>query len=756
MRKNIKPENNIEPMKNKFIYFILLLSIFCSCQKTVKVHVDNTENLSKAIAEAKQLLVANNYPEKGITIEIAPGQYTIDKTIELDHSFSFPTDAPLSIVVKNGGKAIFDGGKAINTSNAEKVKGNDAKQLNPKSRGKVYQLKVSDKALQELLKKENANISINGQMMSISRYPNAGYAHFDKILEKGAEYAHGRTLGAPPTYSQEKPIGGVFTVLNKDVSQWEEELKHTQKARVTGYLSYDWYKQNHKIASVTDGKVKLLEYSRYGIIQKEHIPRRFFVKNLLCELDKPGEFYYDNKNNELYFWPVNAELAQNKMTAWAGNAFIKMNGAANIRFENLEVVGVAKGNAVVDLKNCENVKFSGCIVHNCSTAAFKIDGGYNNGIESCDIYDVPHHVTLIGGNRDELAPSHNYARNCHFTQVEASDFYGRIIVNGVGQIFENNLVHNFIGQVMNLDGNDHLIQNNEFFNIGIEEGDGGAIYSGAQMFSWGNVLKNNFLHHLICIPEAHPRGGIYPDDRDQGDSIVNNVFYKAAHRSVLINGGAGHTVNSNLFLNGYIGVYNKDTDSKRMFDMQKEYDEGRLKRGDKMDYIWKTEQVVGKEGWNKEPWLSKYPKFAKIMNQELRRFYPIECEVSNNCFYSYKEKTMLNTRDENGKNVRIPFEESDYFKAENNVDITLDIFQAPEDLNFAYKASESKLPKVDFNKIGLYKDEFRTTIPNKANYRNKVKSHFEDIPSYNPDAKYNPETINEQLYFNTGKLILNM
>jgi len=54
--------------------------------------------------------------------------------------------------------------------------------------------------------------------------------------------------------------------------------------------------------------------------------------------------------------------------------------------------------------------------------------------------------------------------------------------------------------------------------------------------------------------------------------------------------------------------------------------------GDEDDWVWRTEQVVGKEGWNKEPWANRFPGFRRIMNQEKMRHYPIECVYAGNRF----------------------------------------------------------------------------------------------------------------------------
>ncbi|MHC4692038.1 MAG: right-handed parallel beta-helix repeat-containing protein [Planctomycetota bacterium] len=715
-------------------------------------------SLTMAYERARKLVDIKGYPKDGITIRIEDGSYSFDKTLVVDSGFSGTEDKPIVFKAYNG-KAVFNGGKSIDLASARRVEGESVlSRLNPVGQGKIYNLKVKDSKLKAMLADSGVRMSFNGQMMNLARYPNVGYAHIDKILDRGAVYAHGRTIGNRPEYNMQSPVGGVFTIMNKDVSLWQAEFASVQKARVTGYLSYDWYKESHRIASIDDGKIKLLEFSRYGILNREKIPRRLIVSNLLYELDEPGEFYFDNDSETLFFWPLRDRIGNAEMSLWAGVSFVEIKGAKNIRFENIAVEGVSQGAAVVNISGCENVELAGCTIRNTSRPAVIISGGRNCGIVSCDIYDVPHHISLKGGNVQKLIPSGHYAVNSHFTQVQASDYYGRIQLRGVGQIFRNNLVHNFIGQVMTVGDNDHLVEYNEFFNIGIEEGDGGAIYSGAAMWSWGNVYRHNFLHHLMCVPQAHPRGAIYSDDFDQGETITSNIFFKAAHRGVLLNGGAGHTVTSNIFLHCYKGIYNTDLYSERAYAMKADYDSGKLKRGDKMDYIWRAESVVGKQGWNREPWKSRYPLFAKIMNQEKRRFYPIECTVTDNCFSNTRYNTNFLTNDSEGKRLSLPFEEVDYFKAEDNKEIQMDMFRDVSclDLRFVDSKIKDGMPDVQFAKIGLYKDAFRKNTPDKNKYRKAVRDKFAARKSYDPDAGYDPAKINDLLYFNTGRLVMSL
>ena len=83
---------------------------------------------------------------------------------------------------------------------------------------------------------------------------------------------------------------------------------------------------------------------------------------------------------------------------------------------------------------------------------------------------------------------------------------------------------------------------------------------------------------------------------------------------------------------GYIGIYNTSAYGERAYASIARYESGELKRGDKGDHIWRTQQVVGEGGWNKPPWSTRYPMFTKVMNQEKMRFFPIECRFVDNIF----------------------------------------------------------------------------------------------------------------------------
>lgn len=711
--------------------------------------------LARARDAVRALKRAGPLPDGGATVWIRGGVYRFDEALRLGQEDAGRADAPVVYRAYPDEIVIFDGSRPIETTSMSTVEdASTPARLCPSARRHILTAAIDDESMTAALSGSDARLSIDGRMMRLAQFPNAGYCHIAKILDEGAVYAHGRTLGELPRYSMDAPAGGAFTIVETPRADWEAEYRRVQKAEAVGYLAYDWYRERHKIASIRDGAVRLLEFSRYGVLDREKIPRRLVVRNLLCELDEPGEWYFDPAEKILFLWPFEPIDAQTNLGLWSGPSFAVLDRTSHVTIRDVTVQCTASGDGMIAVRGGANNLVAGCTLRNSTRTGVVLSGGTDNGMVACDLYDLGGHLTLEGGDLKTLTPAGNYARNNHFTQIESRDLYGRVRIRGVGNVFENNLLHNFVGQPVGVSGNDHRFERNEIFNVGIEEGDGGAIYSGAQMWSYGNVYRHNFLHHLMCVPQAHPRGGIYPDDLDAGDTIVQNVFFKAAHRAVLLNGGAANVATHNIFINGHVGVYGAEAWAKGLIDAQPKYESGELKRGDKMDHIWRTEQVVGKDGWNKPPWSTKYPLFQKVMNQPVRRYYPIECTVSHNLFCGNNQNTAFRRSWHDEELARM--EDVDYVAAEGNRNVPLEIFADPASLDFRFKAGKRPegFPEIPFDRIGLHVDQYRTHVPDKDAYRRALALKWADRKCYDEAAVYNPETVNGLIYFNTGRLVM--
>ncbi|EMI43681.1 right-handed parallel beta-helix repeat-containing protein [Rhodopirellula sp. SWK7] len=713
----------------------------------------------RTLEAAKQAVNSHNSKsvDEDVTIWVHAGRYPIEETVKFGKEFSGTREHPVRIRAVAGQTPVFDAGLKLDLAEARLIDDTATlARLAPIARTKTYVIAVDDQRVIDSISSAKARCSIDGQMMSLARYPNVGFGHIAEIKNKGAIYIAGRTFGDPPTWSLDAPVGAQFTLADKDVSAWEQELRHARKATLSGYLAHDWCREELPLANVQGNQVQLGGYTRYGVIDIQKLPRRIRVSNLLCELDAEGEFYFDDDQNQLYFIPPSPIRAKASLSIWGGPGLAHFHDVAHVSVEGIVIESVGRGKSAVLIEDCSNVVLTACTIRNSSRTGVTIEGGSENGLRSCDLYDVAKHVSIGGGDVKRLEPAGNFAINCHFTQIAANDYYGGISISGVGNRFRNNLVHNFPGQVLVFKDCEHVIELNEFFNIGFEEGDGGALYTGASMWSWGNQIRNNFIHHLMCLPKAHPRGGVYLDDLDQGDTVEGNVFYKAAHRAVLVNGGAGQNVRDNIFLKCHIGIYNCEVYAEMAYRAISRFDSGELKRGDKDDRIWRTEQVIGKQGWNREPWSSRYPLFGKIMNQDKMRFFPIECEFTGNRFAqnwtNFEYRVPKKVKADGVKDI----DEVHYIKTDDNLTVAMKVFRNPATLDFRYRVNKTapSMPKIPFDNIGLQKDEgFRDSVPRKHLYRAAIRKRFERQASYDAEAKYDPKKINTLMYFNTGKLL---
>jgi hypothetical protein len=173
--------------------------------------------------------------------------------------------------------------------------------------------------------------------------------------------------------------------------------------------------------------------------------------------------------------------------------------------------------------------------------------------------------------------------------------------------------------------------------VGIEEGDGGASYSGAQMWSYGNILRYNFYHHLM-----------------------------------------------------------------------------------------------------------KYPLFTKVMNTD--PYLPLECRFANNMFCETGQQ--FEYRVNYSKDGTIDIRQAPGIQLENNVDLPLSAFEDPACLDFRIRPDypmPNGIQRIPVEKIGLYLDEYRAHMPNEADYRRKIREKYEGKPSFEPDAVYDPDTINGRI-----------
>ncbi|TNJ45861.1 right-handed parallel beta-helix repeat-containing protein [Tamlana fucoidanivorans] len=716
----------------------------------------------------RNLKSSKGLPAGGVHVILMSGNYQIDNAVNFTSEDSGTKEAPIVYRGIKRGDVVLSGGLNVDTKKLKVVKNKKIlSYLHPKAKGNVMSISLSKNEVSSYFPGEGSygQISMNGHMLQLAQWPNRGYNHIGEILEEGPTTRWLKPGEEPMSYSKENPTGGKFVFKETLSPLVIQEFERTKDMRAQGYFHNDWYFQDEPVGQIENNVVQLLHHTRYGIVNKiKTIPRRVRLFNVLAELDEPGEWYFDKKEQQLYIWPIKGFEA--------GKSTLTIIGEQGLEDKESVLLNESKPTntpALINFEDTEFITFKNLIIENTGDLSFSITGGkYNliagstirnglgrgvninggeyNGISGCDFYDLYSAFSINGGDLVSLTPCYNFAtnnivRNCRLRG------YGVIGLNGVGIYFGHNLLHDMNGAVsyktVNL-----LMEYNEFYNIGYEMGDFNVAYCGAQWYTMNNVLRYNFVHHLI-EPGGHPITGFRNDDNGAGMKVYGNVFYRSGRGSCIFHGFLNDFEN-NISIDAAIMWWTLKKPITQE-GIQKKWDDlsrfGRdLPKGDKGDYIYIMEQKIGKDGWKKGVWKETFPELEETIDKN--PWAQTNCTVSDNYIFDIRKPIYVHGG--SGTVEGLESKKSGYYTDlprdeifEYPKTISLEAFENVETLNFSFKESfvpMENFKTIPFDNIGLEKDEFRTEVPNRSEYRSKIYERFKN----DKGGRYNAKTVNSR------------
>jgi Right handed beta helix region len=670
------------------------------------------------------------------------GIYSQLNTVEINPELFGGKQVRITIASKEKGKVQLSGGHQIPSNLFKKVADPALLQrLHANAAGKIFAADLKGTGLEEAFiqnlddqsawdaRKANFSfVSWGAHLLKLAQWPNRGYAHIGEVLDIGPTTRMLKPGELPKEYSRENPTGAKFKTLEQtDWSKWDNEFAYSGDVVLEGYTHNDWYFQVERVGNLKDGLIQLLHHTRYGVVNNPKlIPRRVRFVNLLSELDEPGEWYFDHRTKAFFVYPIAPITATMQLSVLGGETMLSAQGLNHFTIKN--IVFENGGDLAVELDSCNNSLLAGCTFRNFQGRGFSIKGGKKNGVTGCDFYGLHSAGTLSGGNRKTLEPAGHYMVNNEIYDCRLRG-YGAVGLSGVGIQFAHNVMHDMNGAV-SFSGSELIIEYNEFYNMGWEMGDWNVVYIGADWASWGNEVRYNFVHHLMEMPGAYPVEGFRNDDLGMGVNFHGNIFYKSGRGSIAFS-GAGNVCKNNIAIEtptvwqAHLPAMGAK-EIQQKWEELKPYDNGELKRGDKGDFLWRAEQIVGKMGWLFEPYVSKYPTLKKIMNDG-NPWAPSFAEINHN--YVSRQDTAKGFYTHRGSIDAMPATALWEFPFKIDVNKA---FVDPSTLNFKLK-KDFRLVKgfepIDFEKIGLYTDQYRASVPDKDQYRKKIKDRFEGIQS---------------------------
>ena len=561
---------------------------------------DGTDGPFRTIAAAQKALrqwrLSSDLGGKPTVVDVMPGVYDLDGPIGFGPDDSGTDDSPViwrgagtdrntgePLTVLRAGKTITGGVPVTDEAILARLK--------PEVRDKVVQFDLraqgitdyGDYATQDNL----AELFLNNRPMTIARYPNEGFITLENFVTEGNPIMKLRTT---ETYVQGKFI------LDDDMSAWPAE----PDAWAKGYWCWDWVLTEQKFKHV-DPKKKILElaepYHEYGYREGQY----FYVYHLLCELDRPGEFYIDSDSGILYFYPPE-EVRDDNLFMTVHPSAITGSGLTYTVFAGFGFDGCRK--TAISL-NGEDIVVVGCVVRNVGKGGIEINGN-RSLVFGCHLYNLG----AFGIGLDAGDPKQIYRGNSAVINNDIHD-YGRIqrcyapgvSFGGCGNLIAHNRITNAPHNAIAFGGVENHIEFNEIGYVCQESNDAGAIYCGRTWVARGNVIKNNYFHDIQgfqnkgCV-------GVYLDDEFSSADIIGNLFVNVT-AATFIGGGRDNSILNNLYVECYPAVR---IDGRGLNWQSAAVD-------DRMATLRKNGTIEGISVVT-EPYASAYPKLREVLKSE--------------------------------------------------------------------------------------------------------------------------------------------
>ncbi len=730
-----------------------------------KQGADGTRNAPFPTLEAARDAVrvlkrTKGLPAGGVHVVLLEGVHRLESAFVLEAEDSGTAAAPVVYrgVSRDGVK--ISGGVELDVTGISTVQDPATlERLHPAARGKVMVLDVPERLRGCFAGDGNYGmIAMDGHLLTLAQWPNVGYNHMATIPEKGPTTRWLKPGEAPAPYSKENPTGGTFTTRETLSPLLQKEFERTGDMQVQGYLHNDWFFQREQVGSIHGEVIQLLRYTRYGILDKiKSIPRRVRLVNVLAELDQPGEWYYDRIDGKLFVWPIKGfdpktsslfvlgtvpAADSGGRAAPSSPALVALKDTScvtlrDITFENA-------GKQAVSIAGGEHNLIAGCVVRNGLGKGIVISGGRRNGITGCDFYGLESAFTVSGGDVKTLQRCYNFATNNDIHSMRRRG-YGMIGLHGVGLYFAHNLLHDMNGAV-SFRTVDSLLEYNEFYNIGYEMGDFNVAYTGAVWYTLNNVVRYNFVHHLL-EPGGHPVCGFRNDDGGMGLTLYGNVFYRPGRGAAQF-AGPLNRIENNIALdcNVFWWTNKRPIDPEGIAAAWKTLERfGRdLPHGDKGDNIHIMEKIMGEEGWLKSPWIDEFPELARVLetNPWAQTFSVVDRNYYSKIrqlFHVHGGGGDINGMENPELGTFVDLPKTGTFRLPKEIDTSVFVDIPSLDFNFRpdFKPMAGFKP-IPFDGIGLVEDEFRADPPDKAAYRRQVYNKFRN----DKGGRYNAAKVN--------------
>lgn len=492
-------------------------------------------SLSRARDAIRAAKKAGQLPDGGVTVSVRAGVYELTEPFGLTSQDSGTQAGPVVYRAYPGEKPVLTGAKVVSGFVAHQ--------------GAILKADVGSQGFKGRYFRQ---LFFGGKRQQLARYPN-----FDPINPYAGGYAYvGGPLPKPGAmYRDDSNDAAVlFHYREKDARTWA----HPELGEVSIFPRYNWMNEIVPIAAV-DRDAKTIRLTR-GVAYKAIRPfDRYYVRNLLDELDSPGEWYLDKQTWTLYFWPpepIHAGAVRAPMT----DTLVEIKqGASWITVRGFTMDGC--NGAAVSVHGAEHCLVAGNTIHDvCARfgpAAVEVHGGRNCGVVGNDISDAENGgIRLNGGDVKTLAPGEHYAENNYVHQIGLENGHScGIWLQGVALRVSHNLIHDITRCGVFGGGPDCVVEYNHIRHVNLQTEDTGGYYNGGLWHIRGQVIRYNLVHDTLGYGRhgkewvtPYFSWGIYLDDDQSYTHVYGNIVARTTSGGCHIHAGRNNLVENNIFV----------------------------------------------------------------------------------------------------------------------------------------------------------------------------------------------------------------
>lgn len=486
---------------------------------------------------AVRALVTKGLPKGGVVVDIGPGVYELAAGLKLGPQDGGTAAAPIVWRAQQKGKAVLTGGRTVPrlqpvTDQAIRARLPEAARdqvmvADLKAAGITQYGTLTPRGFSHGGGSPALEVFCNGEPLTPARWPNEGFVRAKRIVANDER-------------------GNVFEYDDSRPERWTQ----AKDPWVFGYWKWQWADSRDPVLEVdTAARTMRIPQVTYGGAEAG---APYFVYNLLEEIDQPGEWYLDRETGLLYVYPPAGDETPDLRVSIVSDPLVSLEGVSWLRLEGLTLdYGQWHG---VSIKGGEHCLLAACTIRNVSGDAVVIEGGTNHGIFGCDLYNLGRGGSVItGGDRKTLTPGGHFIANCdvhHFSRLDRT-YTPAVLLNGVGNRVSHNRFHHTPCHAMRIEGNDHVIEFNEVFDVVTESDDQGGLDMWGNAGYRGVVLRYNFWHDIgTPYTIVHGQAGIRLDDAICEVLIYGNVFSRCSNNAfgaIQIHGGKENLVVNNIF-----------------------------------------------------------------------------------------------------------------------------------------------------------------------------------------------------------------